>query len=70
MGARPMQRLIQDTIRRALADELLFGRLVHGGKVSVDLDESDQVSLSIVGPGEPAKPSSDAGEEAPEVISV
>ncbi|MFM7503766.1 MAG: ATP-dependent Clp protease ATP-binding subunit ClpA, partial [Betaproteobacteria bacterium] len=39
MGARPMQRLIQDTIRRALADELLFGRLVQGGKVTVDLDE-------------------------------
>src|SRR5438552_991129 len=31
MGARPMQRLIQDTIRRALADELLFGRLVEAG---------------------------------------
>jgi ATP-dependent Clp protease ATP-binding subunit ClpA len=31
MGARPMSRLIQDTVRRALADELLFGRLVNGG---------------------------------------
>src|SRR3970282_1245175 len=31
MGARPMARLIQDTIRRALADELLFGQLEHGG---------------------------------------
>jgi ATP-dependent Clp protease ATP-binding subunit ClpA len=38
MGARPMQRLIQDTIRRALADELLFGRLVDGGRLSVDVD--------------------------------
>jgi ATP-dependent Clp protease ATP-binding subunit ClpA len=38
MGARPMARLIQDTIRRALADELLFGRLVHGGHVTVDMD--------------------------------
>ena len=36
MGARPMQRLIQDTIRKALADELLFGKLVNGGKVTVD----------------------------------
>jgi ATP-dependent Clp protease ATP-binding subunit ClpA len=36
MGARPMARLIQDTIRKALADELLFGRLVGGGKVTVD----------------------------------
>jgi len=36
MGARPMQRLIQDTIRRSLADELLFGRLVNGGRLRVD----------------------------------
>jgi len=47
MGARPMQRLIQDTIRRALADELLFGRLTSGGRVTVDLDENDQVQLSF-----------------------
>jgi ATP-dependent Clp protease ATP-binding subunit ClpA len=46
MGARPMARLIQDTIRAALADELLFGRLVHGGKVIIDLDEADKVKLS------------------------
>ncbi len=37
MGARPMQRLIQDTIRRALADELLFGRLTDGGRLTVDI---------------------------------
>ncbi len=47
MGARPMQRLIQDTIRRALADELLFGRLVDGGRVTVDIDEHDKVHLDI-----------------------
>lgn len=47
MGARPMQRLIQDTIRRALADELLFGRLTTGGRVTVELDEHDQVQLSF-----------------------
>jgi ATP-dependent Clp protease ATP-binding subunit ClpA len=39
MGARPMARLIQDSIRAALADELLFGRLSQGGKVIVDVDE-------------------------------
>jgi ATP-dependent Clp protease ATP-binding subunit ClpA len=37
MGARPMARLIQDTVRRALADELLFGRLASGGKVTIDI---------------------------------
>ncbi len=45
MGARPMARLIQDTIRRALADELLFGRLVNGGEVTVDVDDNDAVRL-------------------------
>ena len=45
MGARPMSRLIQDTIRTALADQLLFGRLASGGKVTVDLDKNDKVQL-------------------------
>ena len=45
MGARPMARLIQDTIRAALADELLFGKLSSGGHVTVDLDENDKVKL-------------------------
>jgi ATP-dependent Clp protease ATP-binding subunit ClpA len=55
MGARPMQRLIQDTIRRALADELLFGRLMDGGRLTVDMKvttdekgvETGEVELDI-----------------------
>ncbi|MFM2118979.1 MAG: ATP-dependent Clp protease ATP-binding subunit ClpA [Pseudomonadota bacterium] len=47
MGARPMQRLIQDTIRRALADELLFGRLIDGGRLTVDVDAEGEVLLDI-----------------------
>jgi ATP-dependent Clp protease ATP-binding subunit ClpA len=47
MGARPMARLIQDMIRKALADELLFGRLVSGGRVTVDLDDKDQIKLEF-----------------------
>ena len=47
MGARPMARLIQDTIRRALADELLFGRLQHGGKVSIDIGEDEKLKLKF-----------------------
>jgi ATP-dependent Clp protease ATP-binding subunit ClpA len=55
MGARPMQRLIQDTIRRALADELLFGRLTDGGRLTVDVEmktddkgvEAAEVKLDI-----------------------
>ena len=53
MGARPMQRLIQDTIRRALADELLFGRLVDGGRLTVDVDADGKPVLDI----QPAKKS-------------
>ncbi|MFN3565508.1 MAG: ATP-dependent Clp protease ATP-binding subunit ClpA [Burkholderiaceae bacterium] len=53
MGARPMARLIQDTIRKALADELLFGRLVNGGKVNVDVDDAGEIKLEF--------PSSDGG---------
>ena len=73
MGARPMQRLIQDTIRRALADELLFGRLTDGGRLTVNMKvttdekgvESGEVELDI----QPlpkregrAKPESEAAE--------
>ncbi|MES2298803.1 MAG: ATP-dependent Clp protease ATP-binding subunit ClpA [Pseudomonadota bacterium] len=47
MGARPMARLIQDMIRKALADELLFGRLVSGGRVTVDMDDKDAVRLDF-----------------------
>jgi ATP-dependent Clp protease ATP-binding subunit ClpA len=54
MGARPMARLIQDTIRRALADELLFGKLANGGKVTVDLDDGDKVQLVFSDSEEPA----------------
>jgi ATP-dependent Clp protease ATP-binding subunit ClpA len=48
MGARPMQRLIQDTIRRALADELLFGRLTEGGRLTVDLDDRDESKTEVL----------------------
>ncbi len=47
MGARPMARLIQDTIRKALADELLFGKLVNGGRVEVDVDADGNVKLDF-----------------------
>ena len=47
MGARPMARLIQDTIRKALADELLFGKLAHGGRVTVDIDDSEKIHLAF-----------------------
>ncbi|HEX5130436.1 MAG TPA: ATP-dependent Clp protease ATP-binding subunit ClpA [Usitatibacter sp.] len=57
MGARPMARLIQDTIRRALADELLFGKLANGGRVTIDVDDKGQVTLDIAqSDAQPAEP--------------
>ncbi|MFO1227666.1 ATP-dependent Clp protease ATP-binding subunit ClpA [Roseateles sp.] len=64
MGARPMQRLIQDTIRRALADELLFGRLVDGGRLTVDVDADEQVQLDIQATGKPSKDGKPRAEPA------
>ena len=67
MGARPMQRLIQDTIRKALADELLFGRLTDGGRLSVDIGADEQVSLDIQPtPKKDGKASKSEPAEAPE----
>jgi ATP-dependent Clp protease ATP-binding subunit ClpA len=60
MGARPMQRLIQDTIRRALADELLFGRLVDGGRLSVDVGTDGEVALDIQPPKKADRTKADA----------
>ena len=59
MGARPMQRLIQDTVRRALADELLFGRLVDGGRLTVDVDDAGQTLLDIQPSKKSDKPKSE-----------
>jgi ATP-dependent Clp protease ATP-binding subunit ClpA len=45
MGARPMARVIQEHIKRPLADELLFGSLADGGHVRVSVDEDDELQL-------------------------
>jgi len=63
MGARPMSRLIQDMIRKALADELLFGKLVTGGRVTVDLDEKDAIKLDFL-EGDAPPPAAPAQEAA------
>lgn len=47
LGARPIQRLVQDTVRKALSEELLFGRLMNGGKVTVDFDADRSVFLTF-----------------------
>lgn len=46
MGARPMARLIQEKVKRALAEELLFGKLEHGGEVLITV-ENDDIAVEI-----------------------
>jgi ATP-dependent Clp protease ATP-binding subunit ClpA len=63
MGARPMSRLIQDMIRKGLADELLFGKLVSGGRVTVDIDDKEEIKLAFSeGDAPPAAPPQEAAE--------
>ncbi len=52
MGARPLGRVIQETIKKPLAEELLFGRLTKGGVVKVRL-EDDKPVFDITGPEAP-----------------
>jgi ATP-dependent Clp protease ATP-binding subunit ClpA len=70
MGARPMSRLIQETIRKALADELLFGKLVTGGKVTVDLEGTgDDAKVKLtVHEGEEPKSDGKTNDEPVEVL--
>ena len=57
MGARPMARVIQEKIKRVLADELLFGKLAEGGKVSLSVKDGE---LAV---------STEASEPVPATIS-
>lgn len=47
MGARPMQRLIQSKVRKALAEEILFGKLSKGGRVTVGMGSDHAVTLAL-----------------------
>ena len=56
MGARPLARVIQEEIKKALAEELLFGKLAKGGVVEVDLNKkADKLSFKFFEPGEQKK---------------
>ena len=54
MGARPMQRLIQESIKRALAEDLLFGNLVNGGHAYVSVGPDDKLQVETRSSVEPA----------------
>jgi ATP-dependent Clp protease ATP-binding subunit ClpA len=55
-GARPLARVIQEHIKKPLADELLFGRLTRGGAVRVILDENGQLGFEILDTPPPLRP--------------
>lgn len=61
-GARPMGRLIQEKIKQPLAEELLFGKLVHGGEVTVKMKDG-ALSFAIE-PAAPKKPKKKGGKPA------
>jgi ATP-dependent Clp protease ATP-binding subunit ClpA len=55
MGARPMARVIQEFIKRPLAEELLFGKLVNGGQVDITVSEDgEKLKLDTRAANEPA----------------
>jgi ATP-dependent Clp protease ATP-binding subunit ClpA len=66
-GARPMGRLIQEKIKQPLAEELLFGKLVHGGEVNVKLKDG-ALAFEIVGAA-PKKPRKGGGKKTEKVAA-
>ncbi len=65
-GARPLGRLIQEHVKKPMADELLFGALMKGGGVKIDIDKNDPDKLSFKFIADP-KPSAKEKSE-PEAV--
>jgi ATP-dependent Clp protease ATP-binding subunit ClpA len=65
-GARPLARVIQDSIKKSLADEILFGKLKGGGTVRVLLDrDADKLAFEIIPADRPAPPPPRRKKEKP-----
>jgi ATP-dependent Clp protease ATP-binding subunit ClpA len=68
-GARPLGRVIQEQVKKPLAEELLFGKLVKGGVVKVSVDkEADKLAFAFeeaASPPRPARPETPDEPEAP-----
>ncbi|MEX0860171.1 MAG: AAA family ATPase, partial [Cucumibacter sp.] len=64
MGARPLSRVIQEYVKKPLADEVLFGKLKDGGLVQVDVAEGGQSLVLKALPPQPARPKPIGGPKA------
>ena len=71
-GARPLARVIQEHIKKPLAEELLFGRLVDGGTVNVDLSKDKLIlkTLGLTNKENKKKHSSSKHKDTPELTEV
>jgi ATP-dependent Clp protease ATP-binding subunit ClpA len=65
-GARPLGRLIQEHIKKPMADELLFGSLAKGGGVKIDVDKNDPEKLSFKFVADPKPTAKEKAEETAE----
>jgi ATP-dependent Clp protease ATP-binding subunit ClpA len=69
-GARPLSRIIQEHIKKPLADEILFGMLAKGGIVQVDVKKDDDtltfVTLAAPPKGKAKDPDTDPDDDGPE----
>ena len=61
-GARPMSRLVQEKIKQPLAEELLFGKLVHGGEVKVRIKDNQPTFEIVSAPPKAVKPKGTKGK--------
>ena len=71
MGARPLSRIIQEHIKKPIADEILFGKLKHGGIVQVMIDKNDPDKLAfeyIPEPKDKAPKDSGDGSNVPALV--
>ena len=71
-GARPLSRVIQESVKKPLAEELLFGKLVKGGLVKVSVDkETDKLTFACeeaTTPRRSAEPDEPDAPKEPEYV--
>jgi ATP-dependent Clp protease ATP-binding subunit ClpA len=68
-GARPFARVIDEHIKRPLVDDILFGKLQHGGKVTVSMNAKNQLTIETQSLDDMQKPRKLQGRRTPKAIS-